>query len=232
MKALEIIRHDCAHVLAERCRNFFPVPRSPSARPSRTVFYDFYRDEPFTTDDLEVIEAKMHEVIARNAPFKRQVVSRDEAIALFKAKGEAVQSRADRRPCPSETITLYTQGDWIDLCREPTPKHHRHGRQGLQTAVCGGPTGAVTAAASSCSGFTARRSRPRALRVHLTQLEEAAKRDHRKLGKELGLFHLQEEARGGVFWHPKGWRIYTELEKYMRHRLDDAGYEEVKPAAG
>jgi len=229
-EALEIIRHDCAHVLAEAVQELFPgtqVTIGPTIE--NGFYYDFYCDEPFTTDDLEVIEAKMHEVIARNAPFKRQVVSRDEAIALFKAKGEQFKVELIEDLPESETITLYTQGDWIDLCRGPhAPSTGMVGKAFKLLSVAGAYWRGDSSRQQLQRIYGTAFEDPKALRVHLTQLEEAAKRDHRKLGKELGLFHLQEEARGGVFWHPKGWRIYTELEKYMRHRLDDAGYEEVK----
>ena len=230
IEALEIIRHDCAHVLAEAVQELFPgtqVTIGPTIE--NGFYYDFFRDEPFTTDDLEVIEAKMHEVIARDAPFHRQVVSRDEAIALFTAKGEQFKVELIEDLPESETITLYAQGDWVDLCRGPhAPSTGMVGKAFKLLSVAGAYWRGDSSRQQLQRIYGTAFEDPKALRAHLTQLEEAAKRDHRKLGKELGLFHLQEEARGGVFWHPKGWRIYTELERYMRHRLDDAGYEEVK----
>ena len=228
--ALEIIRHDCAHVLAEAVQELFPgtqVTIGPNIE--NGFFYDFYREEPFTTEDLEVIEAKMHEIIARDEPFTRQVMDRNEAIEFFRAKGEQFKVELIQDLPESETITLYSQGDWIDLCRGPhAPTTGKVGKAFKLLSVAGAYWRGDSNREQLQRIYGTAFEDPKALRAHLTMLEEAAKRDHRKLGKELDLFHMQEEARGGVFWHPKGWRVYTELERYMRYRLDDAGYEEVK----
>ena len=229
-EALEIIRHDCAHVLAEAVQELFPgtqVTIGPNIE--NGFFYDFYRADPFTTEDLEVIETKMHEIIARDEAFERQVMDRDAAIEFFKAKGEQFKVELIQDLPQGETITLYSQGDWIDLCRGPhAPTTGKVGKAFKLLSVAGAYWRGDSNREQLQRIYGTAFEDPKSLRAHLTMLEEAAKRDHRKLGKELDLFHMQEEARGGVFWHPKGWRIYTELEKYMRYRLDGAGYEEVK----
>ncbi|MBR0650765.1 threonine--tRNA ligase [Roseomonas terrae] len=229
-EALELIRHDAAHVLAEAVQELFPgtqVTIGPSIE--NGFYYDFARNEPFTPEDFAGIEAKMREIVARNAAFERIVTSRHEAMALFAEKGEKYKVELIQDLPQGETITLYKQGDWIDLCRGP----HMRGTGDVGTAfklmkVAGAYwRGDHRNAMLSRIYGTAWRDQ-KELDAHLHQLEEAERRDHRKIGKEMDLFHLQEEAVGSVFWHPKGWKLYRNIEAYMRRRLDAAGYQEVK----
>ncbi len=228
--ALGMIRHDAAHVLAEAVQELFPgtqVTIGPAIE--NGFYYDFARNEPFTPEDFPAIEAKMREIIARNAPFERSVIDRDEGIAFFEKKGERYKAELIRDLPRDETIILYRQGDWIDLCRGP----HMRGTGDVGDAfklmkVAGAYwRGDHRNAMLSRIYGTAWRDR-KELDAYLHQLEEAEKRDHRRIGKEMGLFHLQEEAVGSVFWHPKGWKLYRVVEDYMRRRLDAADYQEVR----
>jgi len=228
--ALEMIRHDAAHVLAEAVQELFPgtqVTIGPSIE--NGFYYDFARNEPFTPEDFPAIEAKMREIIARGAPFVRSEIDREEAISFFQAKGEKYKAELIQDLPVSETITLYSQGDWIDLCRGP----HMRTTADIGTAfklqkVAGAYwRGDHRNAMLSRIYGTAWRDQ-KELDAYLHMLEEAEKRDHRRIGKDMALFHLQEEAVGSVFWHPKGWRLYQTAEKYVRRRLDNAGYEEIK----
>ncbi|NOG70382.1 threonine--tRNA ligase [Roseicella sp. DB1501] len=229
-EALEMIRHDAAHVLAEAVQALYPgtqVTIGPAIE--NGFYYDFARNEPFTPEDFAAIEAKMREIVARNAPFLRSVMPREEAIAFFEAKGEKYKAELIRDLPQGEEISLYSQGDWIDLCRGP----HMRGTGDVGTAfklmkVAGAYwRGDHRNAMLSRIYGTAWRDQ-KELDAHLHQLEEAEKRDHRKIGKEMDLFHLQEEAVGSIFWHPKGWKLYRVLEDYMRRRLDAADYREVR----
>ena len=192
-------------------------------------YYDFARNEPFTPEDFPAIEAKMREIVARNAAFERQVWDRDEAIAFFEARDERYKAELVRDLPTSETITLYKQGDWIDLCRGP----HMRG-----TGDVGSAFKLMKVAGAYWRGDhrnpmlsriygTAWRDQ-KELDAHLHQLEEAERRDHRRVGKQMDLFHMQEEATGSVFWHPKGWRLYRAAEAYIRRRQDVGGYLEVR----
>ena len=228
--ALELIRHDCAHVLAEAVQELFPgtqVTIGPAIE--HGFYYDFARNEPFTPDDFAPIESKMREIIARGARFERQVMDRDEAIGFFQAKGEKYKAQIIEDLPRHETITLYRQGEWVDLCRGP---HMR------TTADIGSAFKLMKVAGAYWRGDhrnamlsriygTAWRDQ-KELDAYLHQLEEAERRDHRRIGKEMDLFHIQEEATGSIFWHPKGWRLYRIAESYMRRRLDATGYLEVK----
>ena len=228
--ALGLIRHDAAHVLAEAVQALYPgtqVTIGPAIE--NGFYYDFHRNQPFTPEDFPAIEAKMREIIARNAPFARQVWDRDAAIAFFEGRGERFKAELIRDLPEHETITLYTQGEWIDLCRGP---HMR------ATGDVGPAFKLMKVAGAYWRGDhrnpmlsriygTAWRDQ-KELDAYLHMLEEAERRDHRRIGKEMDLFHIQEEAPGSVFWHPKGWRLYRTAEAYMRRRLDAAGYEEVK----
>jgi threonyl-tRNA synthetase len=229
-EALELIRHDAAHVLAEAVQSLYPgtqVTIGPAIE--NGFYYDFARNDPFTPDDFAAIEARMREIIARNAPFERQVIDRNEAIAFFEAKGERYKAELIRDLPESETITLYSQGDWIDLCRGP----HMRGTGDVGSAfklmkVAGAYwRGDHRNAMLSRIYATAWRDSAE-LEAHLHQLAEAERRDHRRIGKEMDLFHIQEEAVGSVFWHRDGWKLYRTAEAYMRRRLDAAGYEEVR----
>ena len=229
-QALELIRHDAAHVLAEAVQELFPgtqVTIGPAIE--NGFYYDFAVNEAFTPDDFPAIEAKMREIVARNAGFERIVTTRHDAIALFEEKGEKYKVQLIQDLPAGETITLYRQGEWVDLCRGP----HMRSTGDVGTAfklmkVAGSYwRGDHRNAVLSRIYGTAWRDQ-KELDAYLTQLEEAEKRDHRRIGREMGLFHLQEEAVGSVFWHPKGWRLYRTVEAYMRRQLEAAEYQEVK----
>jgi threonyl-tRNA synthetase len=228
--ALGLIRHDAAHVLAEAVQALYPgtqVTIGPAIADG--FYYDFARNQPFTPEDFPAIEAKMREIVARGAKFERQVIDREEAISFFQTKGEKYKAELIQDLPRSETITLYRQGDWIDLCRGP----HMRTTADVGTAfklmkVAGAYwRGDHRNAMLSRIYGTAWRDQ-KELDAYLHMLEEADRRDHRRIGKDMGLFHFQEEAVGSVFWHPKGWKLYRTAEAYMRRRLDAAGYQEVK----
>jgi threonyl-tRNA synthetase len=228
--ALDLIRHDTAHVLAEAVQSLYPgtqVTIGPSIE--NGFYYDFARNEPFTPDDLPAIEARMREIIAANAPFTREVWPRDEAIAFFEAKGERFKAELIRDLPESETITIYRQGEWLDLCRGP----HMRGTGDIGSAFKLMKTAGAywrgdhrNPMLSRIYGTAWRDVKE--LDAHLHQLEEAERRDHRRIGKEMDLFHIQEEAVGSIFWHQKGWRLYRTVEAYIRRRLEVSGYEEVR----
>jgi threonyl-tRNA synthetase len=229
-EALELIRHDCAHVLAEAVQTLFPGTQVTIGPPIENGFYyDFARNQPFTPEEFPVIEAKMREIVARGAPFRRSVMDREEAIEFFQAKGEKYKAEIVQDLPREETISLYSQGDWVDLCRGP----HMRTTADVGTAfklmkVAGAYwRGDHRNAMLSRIYGTAWRDQ-KELDAYLHMLEEADRRDHRRIGKEMDLFHVQEEAPGSIFWHPKGWRLYRTAESYMRRRLDAAGYQEVR----
>lgn len=228
-EALELIRHDCAHVLAEAVQELFPgtqVTIGPVIE--NGFFYDFARDEPFHLEDLEKIEAKMAEIIKRNAPFTKEVWSRERAIEHFKASGEAYKVELIDAIPPGEDLKMYRQGEWMDLCRGP----HM-----TSTGQIGSAFKLMKLAGAYWRGdsnnpmlqriYGTAWATDKELAAYLTQIEEAEKRDHRKLGREMDLFHFQEEGPGVVFWHPKGWDLFQTLTNYMRRRQNDAGYREV-----
>ncbi|MCS6855433.1 MAG: threonine--tRNA ligase [Elioraea sp.] len=229
-EALELIRHDCAHVLAEAVQTLFPGAQVTIGPPIENGFYyDFAYHRPFTPEDFPAIEAKMREIIARGAPFERIVTTRHEAIALFESKGEKYKVELIQDLPQGETITLYRQGEWVDLCRGPHGPSTAHVGDAFKLMKVAGAywRGDHRNAMLSRIYGTAWRDR-KELEAYLHRLEEAERRDHRRIGREMGLFHLQEEAVGSVFWHPKGWRLYRTVEAYMRRRLEAAGYVEVK----
>lgn len=229
-EALELIRHDAAHVMAEAVQELYPgtqVTIGPAIE--NGFYYDFARDEPFTPDDLATIEAKMRQIIARNAPFTREVWDRTEAIEFFKNKGEKYKAEIIQDLPESEPISVYRQGEWLDLCRGPHMPTTGGVGQGFKLTKVAGAywRGDHRNAMLQRIYGTAWRDQ-KELDAHLHQLEEAERRDHRKLGREMDLFHLQEEAAGSVFWHPKGWTLYRTLENYIREKLARADYVEVK----
>jgi threonyl-tRNA synthetase len=228
-RALELIRHDAAHVLAEAVQALWPgtqVTIGPVIE--NGFYYDFFRNEPFTLEDLPKIEAKMSEIIARDRPFTKEVWSRDQAKRIFRDKGEMFKVELiDAIPADQE-IKIYKQGDWFDLCRGP----HM-----TSTGKVGAAFKLMKVAGAYWRGDSNREMLSRIygtafakqedLDAYLEQIEQAEKRDHRRLGREMNLFHFQEEAPGAVFWHPKGWTLFQELERYIRRRQADAGYIEV-----
>jgi threonyl-tRNA synthetase len=228
--ALELIRHDAAHVLAEAVQALYPgtqVTIGPAIE--NGFYYDFARNEPFTPEDFPAIEGKMREIIAANAAFTREVWDRDEAIAFFEARGERFKAELIRDLPESETITIYRQGEWLDLCRGPHMRGTGDVGQAFKLMKTAGAywRGDHRNPMLSRIYGTAWRDQ-KELDAYLHQLEEAERRDHRVIGKQMDLFHIQEEAVGAVFWHPKGWKLYRTVEDYMRRRLDQAGYEEVR----
>jgi len=229
-EALETIRHDTAHVLAEAVQELFPgtqVTIGPAIEDG--FYYDFARDEPFSTDDFDKIEAKMREIVDRDALIVREVWDRDAAIQHFEDVGETYKAEIIRDLPAGEPITLYKQGDWVDLCRGPHFPSTRHvGKAFKLTKLAGAYWRGDHRNAQLQRMYGTAWASQADLDAYLLRLEEAEKRDHRKLGKQMGLFHMQEEGRGMVFWHPKGWRLWRTLEAYMRRRLDAAGYVEVK----
>src|ERR1700761_8104168 len=221
-EALEMIRHDAAHVLAEAVQDLYPGTQVTIGPPIENGFYyDFARNEPFTPDDFAAIEAKMHDIISRGARFERKVIDREEAIAFFQAKGEKYKAQLIQDLPATETITLYSQGDWIDLCRGPHMRSTADVAPAfklMKGAVAYWRGDHRNAMLSRIYGTAWRDQKE--LDAYLHQLEEAERRDHRKIGKEMDLFHIQEEAVGSIFWHPKGWKLYRTAEAYMRRRLD------------
>ncbi|MDE2581127.1 MAG: threonine--tRNA ligase [Rhodospirillales bacterium] len=228
--ALELIRHDAAHVLAEAVQALFPgtqVTIGPAI--DNGFYYDFARNEPFTPEDFPAIEAKMREIVARGAPFRRRVLDREDAIRFFQDKGEKYKAELIQDLPKSETISLYTQGEWVDLCRGPHMRTTGDVGPAFKLMKVAGAywRGDHRNAMLSRIYGTAWRDQ-KELDAYLHQLEEAERRDHRRIGKEMDLFHIQEEAVGSIFWHPNGWKLYRTAEAYMRRRLDAAGYQEVK----
>ena len=228
--ALDMIRHDCAHVLAEAVQNLYPgtqVAIGPNIE--NGFFYDFARNEPFTLEDLPKIEAEMRKIIERGAAFEREVWDRDDAIAYFTKKNEMYKAELIRDLPGTETITIYKQGAWLDLCRGPhMPTTKQVGLAFKLMKVAGAYWRGDSSKAMLTRIYGTAWRTSEDLAAYLMQIEEAEKRDHRKLGREMDLFHLQDEAQGSVFWHPKGYQIWLALEGYMRRRLQDGGYQEVK----
>jgi threonyl-tRNA synthetase len=229
-QALELIRHDAAHIMARAVQEIWPdVKVTIGPVIDNGWYYDFDREEPFTPEDLALIEKRMREIINRRDPVTTEVWDRERAIAFYEANGEPYKVELVEAIPEGEPIRMYWHGHWQDLCRGP---HLQHTGQVPADAIkLMSVAGAYWRGDSSRPmlqriygvGFRNRED----LRKYLNMLEEAAKRDHRKLAREMDLFHLQEEAPGQVFWHPNGWRIYTTLQDYMRRRQYDDGYVEV-----
>jgi len=229
-EALELIRHDAAHVMAEAVQELFPgtqVTIGPAIE--NGFYYDFARDTPFTPDDLAKIEAKMKEIVAANRPFTRTEMPREDAIRWFKDHGEHYKAELIEAIPPGEPIGIYQQGEWRDLCRGPHLPSTGHVGTAFKLLKVAGAywRGDSRNAMLQRIYGTAWRD-DKELAAYLHQIEEAEKRDHRRLGREMNLFHFQEEAVGSVFWHPHGWTVYRALESYMRRRLEESGYVEVK----
>ena len=228
--ALALLRHDCAHVMAEAVLELFPetqVTIGPAIE--NGFYYDFHRDTAFSEDDLAAIEKRMHEIVDRDEAIVRSVWSRDDAVAFYQKNNEPFKVELVEAIPADETVTFYQQGNFIDLCRGPhAPSTGKIGHAFKLMKVAGaywrGDSNRPMLQRIYGTAWTSEKD----LTAYLTMLEEAEKRDHRKLGKQLGLFHLQEEAAGSVFWHAKGWVLYREIEAYVRRRLDAAGYSEVK----
>lgn len=228
-EALELIRHDAAHVMAEAVQELFPdtqVTIGPTI--TNGFYYDFHRDTPFTPDDLKTIEKRMQDIVRRNEEIRREVWDRDEAVAFFLEKGEEFKAEIIRELPADQEVSLYRQGEFIDLCRGPhLPSTSKLGDGFKLMKVAGAYwRGDANKAQLQRIYGTAWRDK-KELNAHLKQIEEAEKRDHRKLAKEMGLFHIQQEAVGSMFWHPKGWRMRQNLENYIRGKMEKGGYQEV-----
>lgn len=228
-EVLEIIRHDAAHIIAEAAKELFPdiqVTIGPAIKDG--FYYDFAKDTPFTTSDLEKIEAKMHHIVKRNEKFVREEMDREEAIKMFKEMGEHYKAEIIEAIPAGEQITLYRQGNFVDLCRGPhcpsTGKIKHFKLMKVAGAYWRGDSNNEMLQRIYGTAWATKEQ----LDDYLYRLEEAEKRDHRKLGRELDLFHFQEEAQGMPFWHSKGWSIYCTIESYIRRKLQKAGYLEVK----
>ena len=229
-KSLELIRHDAAHLLAMAVQELYPgtqVTIGPAIEDG--FYYDFARAEPFTPEDLPRIEARMHEIVKQARPTRREVWPRDKAVQHFKDIGESYKAELIASIPSNEDVSIYYHGDWHDLCRGPH----------LRTTADIGDAFKLTKIAGAYWRGDARNAQlqriygtawrdKKELDAYLTRIEEAEKRDHRKLGREMDLFHIQEEATGQVFWHPKGWVLYRTLENYVRRKIEKADYHEVK----
>lgn len=226
---LELLRHDSAHVMAEAVKELYPdtqVTIGPAI--DNGFYYDFAREQPFTPEDLETIEARMKEIVDRDEAIHREVWQRDEAVAFFRELGEEYKAQIIEDIPAGETLTVYRQGDFADLCRGPhLPSTGKLGKAFKLTRVSGAYWRGDSKNAMLQRIYGTAWANDKQLRQYLQQLEEAEKRDHRRLAKQMDLFHFQEEAPGGVFWHPRGWRLFQRLIDYMRERQRNAGYEEV-----
>ena len=229
-EALDVIRHDTAHVLAEAVQELFPgtqVTIGPNVEDG--FYYDFARDEPFSLDDLGRIEQRMREIVDRDEAIRREEVQRDAAIADFQAMGEKYKAEIIEGLPEGQTITVYHQGAWKDLCRGPHLPSTKHvGKAFKLTKLAGAYWRGDQRNAQLQRIYGTAWASQEELDAYLKRVEEAEKRDHRKIGRQMDLFHLQEEGKGMVFWHPKGWILWRALEAYMRRQLEGDGYDEVK----
>jgi threonyl-tRNA synthetase len=229
-EALELIRHDCAHVMAEAVQELYPevqVTIGPSIE--NGFYYDFHRAEPFTPDDLETIEKRMHDIVDRAEPITRELWSREQAVLHYKKVHEPFKVELVEAIPENETVSFYRQGGFLDLCRGPhmpTTKYvgHAFKLMNVAGAYWRGDSNRPMLQRIYGTAWTNQKE----LDAHLHMLAEAEKRDHRRIGREQELFHIQEEATGSIFWHPKGWTLYRAIERYMRGRLEDGNYVEVK----
>ena len=226
---LELLRHDAAHVLAEAAKELYPdiqVTIGPAIE--NGFYYDFSKAEPFTPEDMEKMEARMKEIVDRDEEITREVWDRVEAIRFFKDMGEHYKAQIIEDLPESETITIYRQGDFVDLCRGPhLPSTGKLGKYFKLMKLAGAYWRGDSRNEMLQRVYGTAWADKKQLKQYLTMLEEAEKRDHRKLGREMDLFHFQEEAPGAVFWHPKGWRLFRGLIDYMRTRQERAGYVEI-----
>ncbi len=226
---LELLRHDAAHVLAEAVKELWPetqVTIGPAIE--NGFYYDFAREEPFTDDDLAVIERRMKEIVDRDETILREVWDRDEAVEFFRGIGEEYKAEIIADIPDGEPITLYRQGDFIDLCRGPhLPSTGKLGKAFKLTHVSGAYWRGDSNNEMLQRVYGTAWANDKQLRQYLHRLEEAEKRDHRRLGRIMDLFHFQEEAPGAVFWHPKGWSLFQSLIEFMRRQQNAAGYREI-----
>ncbi len=228
--ALELLRHDAAHVMAEAVKELYPetqVTIGPAIE--NGFYYDFSRTTPFTPDDLTAIEKRMREIVARNEDVTREVWNREDAIEFFKSQGEHYKAEIIEAIPQGEPITLYRQGGFIDLCRGPhLPSTGKLGNAFKLMKVAGAYWRGDSRNEMLQRIYGTAWANEKDLNEYLTRLEEAEKRDHRRLGREMNLFHIQEEAVGSIFWHPHGWTLYRTIESYIRARILAEGYVEVR----
>ena len=229
-EGVEILRHDAAHVMAEAVKELYPETQVTFGPATETGFYyDFARATPFTPDDLERIEERMRDIVRRDEPINREVWDRDKAVAFFDRIGERYKAEYIGEIPPEQEISLYRQGNFVDLCVGlHLPSTGRLGQAFKLMNVAGAYWRGDPNNAQLQRVYGTAWPNQKELDQYLFRLEEAERRDHRRLGRELDLFHLQEEAVGSIFWHPKGWKLFRIIEDYMRRRLDAAGYQEVK----
>ncbi|MCP5373070.1 MAG: threonine--tRNA ligase [Hyphomicrobiales bacterium] len=228
-EGLELLRHDAAHVMAQAVQELYPgtqVTIGPAIE--NGFYYDFARNEPFVPEDLARIEARMAEIVDRDLPITREVWDRDELARVFEGMGEIYKAELIRDIPADEPVTVYRQGDWFDMCRGPhLPSTGRLGKAFKLMKLAGAYWRGDARNAMLQRIYGTAWADDKQLNAYLHMLEEAEKRDHRRLGREMELFHLQEEAPGAAFWHPKGWTLYRTVQGYMRARLEKAGYVEV-----
>jgi threonyl-tRNA synthetase len=228
-EGLPLLRHSTAHLLAQAVKQLFPTAQVTIGPVIENGFYyDFAFERAFTPEDLELIEARMKELAAQAIPIERSTISRDDAVKYFDGLGEEYKSEIVRDIPQEETLSLYAQGDFTDLCRGPHVPNTSHLQAFKLTKVAGaywrGDSDNAMLQRIYGTAFADKKS----LKTYLHNLAEAEKRDHRKIGKKLDLFHLQDEAPGMVFWHPRGWAIYQAIEQYMRKKQIEEGYQEIR----
>ena len=228
-EGLELLRHDAAHAMAEAVKELFPetqVTIGPAIQDG--FYYDFSRDEPFAPEDLELIENRMCEIVDRNEPITREVWARAEAVEFFKNQGESFKAEIIAAIPEDEDVSLYRQGNFIDLCRGPhLPSTGRLGKAFKLTKLAGAYWRGDSRNKMLQRIYGTAWANEKDLKLYLERLEEAERRDHRRLGQQMDLFHFQDEAVGAVFWHPKGWTLYQTLIGHMRQQQELAGYREV-----
>ena len=228
--ALELLRHDAAHIMAEAVKELYPeaqVTIGPSIE--NGFYYDFARPIPFTPEDLEKIEARMHDIVARDEQITREVWERDDAVKFFQDLGEAYKAELIASIPEGQKISLYRQGNFMDLCRGPhLPSTGRLGKAFKLMKLAGAYWRGDSRNEMLQRIYGTAWFDKKDLDGYFTMLEEAEKRDHRRIGREMELFHQQEEAMGSIFWHPKGWKVWRIVENYVRRKLEDGGYVEVK----
>ncbi len=228
-EGLEILRHDAAHVLAQAVKELYPnVQITIGPVIENGFYYDFATETNFSENDFEKIEAKMHEIANKNNEFKKQIIDRSDAIEFFKKEGEHYKAEIISDLAQDQKISLYSQGDFIDLCKGPHARSTGYIKHFKLLKIAGAywrgdSNNKMLQRIYGTAWFT-----KEDLEKHLYMLEESQKRDHRKIGKDLELFHIQEEGQGMVFWHPKGWQLFLTLEKYIRNKLTKQDYQEVK----
>jgi len=226
---LEILRHDCAHVLAEAVKELYPETQITIGPVIENgFFYDFARPTPFSLDDLEKIEQRMREIVDRDEPITREVWARDAAVAFFRSIGEEYKAEIIASIPADQPVSIYRQGNWQDLCRGPhLPSTGKLGKAFKLTKLAGAYWRGDSNNEMLQRIYGTCWASDKELKAYLLMIEEAEKRDHRRLGRELDLFHFQEEGPGAVFWHPRGWSLFRTLIDYMRERQRNGGYVEV-----